>query len=744
MSDGESDIRSALARSVARYLTDAVDHPYGRLLAARRENGIDLVDIEVEPELAQDRRVAILSREPVRLMFFTDDDSTAPSVRSLRDDFPIGEVHTNLDRGANGLGLCIWEESWDDLSRTLTGQMLVERVRTWFTLMASGRLHREDQPLEPLIPATSHTIVIPPGSMTGPWFIDHVVEDGDTYTLLMSGVAPADASKGRDFAIFYRELPSQVHGALARRPYDLGALSALLETFGVDLIAELRQWLGASEQTVRASDRHLVLMFVIPKRRSSNGPDEALEVWAYTAGGTLAAFGEKLGATFTAPQGDGFVTARALSGPPPALDLSSIPLPGWRVVQRLDRATARVYAATSRSEDAKLVAIGAGAIGSNVVMNTTRAGIGEWTVIDNDSILPHNTVRQTQTNRWVGLPKAGVLAGEANHILAENGVTGIVADVLRPGEMAEPVQAALAAADVVVDFSASPAVVGHLADQEVRRAASFFFSPDGSDLVLLGEDPGRALRLDEIEAQYFLTVAANPRLHDHLASARMDLIRYANACQDLSRPLPPWRVQMLSGLAGGKLIDLLDAAHPSAGVWRLDPGTGAVVPVPVDLHPVQRVSGDSVRVSVSELVLDKMRHLRKAAAPNETGGVLIGTFDLVRNVVHVLAALPAPPDSRQAPTYFVRGAKDLQPLVERLAAATAGRLQYVGEWHSHPDHAAARPSADDEKVFEHLRGHLEPVGSPFAMLICGAEETWMRVGWQERGRAEGVLHHGAD
>ncbi|MBW6426066.1 Mov34/MPN/PAD-1 family protein [Rhizobium sp. XQZ8] len=743
MPNEAEELRSRLARSVVRYITTSVDHPYCSLLSAHRDGVADVVDIEVEPELAQDRRVAILPQEPIRLLFFTEDDSIEPSVRSLREDFPLGQVHTSLDRSADGLGLCIWEEGWPDLSSTLTGQMLIERIRAWFTLMASGKLHGDDQPLEPLIPMTSHTLVIPPGAIRGPWHIEKSFKDAGTYTLLMSDTAPELGVVDTGFAIFHRELPHQVHRALGRRPYDLGALQTLLETFSIDLVADLRQWLAQGDQTVRAHERHLLLIFAIPMRRAEDGPDEALEVWAYTGGETLAVFGETLGATFTVVQEGGSITTPALLSARPLTDLTLIPMPGWRVVQRLDRATARVYAGRGDAPDLKLVGIGAGAIGSNVVMNTVRAGIGEWTIIDDDDVLPHNTVRQIQTNPWVGYPKALVLAAESNQVLAQSGVTGIVENLLRPGDKKDQIASAMKEADLTVDFSASPAVVGHLAESDLTRAASLFFSPDGSDLVLLAEDRKRALRIDEIEAQYFLKVATDRRLDGHLAAARLDRIRYANACQDLSRPLPPWRVQMLSGLGSGKLIELLAKDAAIANIWRLDSVSGGVIPVPLRLHGVQRFEAGQIKITVSGHVLDTVRTLRGKCSPNETGGVLLGTYDVVRGVVHALAALPAPSDSRQAPTYFIRGVKDLQPLVEQLAKSTAGRLKYIGEWHSHPQHVAARPSSDDEKVFGHLSSHLEPTGSPFAMMITGAEETWFRIGWAERGQLEGVLSHGA-
>lgn len=148
-----------------------------------------------------------------------------------------------------------------------------------------------------------------------------------------------------------------------------------------------------------------------------------------------------------------------------------------------------------------------------------------------------------------------------------------------------------------------------------------------------------------------------------------------------------------------------------------------------------------MRVTLSQDVLDTMRRLRTEAGRNETGGVLVGSYDLSRNIMHVVLALPAPPDSKQAPTYFIRGITELKPRIEKLAAGAAGRLHYLGEWHSHPDYVPARPSNDDEGVYAYLRDHLEPVGSPYLMVICGQRDTWLRAGWMERGILEGSIVH---
>ena len=732
--------RSRLARSVVRYLGESPNYPYATLTSFSRDDIFDVLDIELEIELEQRRDVPIQPREPIRLIFMSSDDAWHPRVLSRREDFPVGMVHTNLDREAGGLALCIWEEAWSDLATNLTGQAFIERIRVWFSSMAVGSVHGDDQFLEPLILSSSHTLIIPPGEMRGPWYTSLAFKHNGLITLGMSKEKPEKEVAGQNFSVYTPQLPGQLHRGLSRTPYDLGALQRLCLDFGFDLVADLVRWLLSPEQLSGAGNRQPLLIITVPKRRVAEGPDEQPEVWCYTLGQSLAELGERLDVTITEPK-TGLTTVK-LFGDVRNADYSSVHMTPWRVVQRLDRATARDFAGTAYKADTLLLAIGAGAIGSNVTMMATRSGIGPWVVVDGDITLPHNTVRQVQKNASVGYPKAYTLQIELDQIFEGGGNVAIPVSVFTPGEQAAALDAAVGNSEIAVDFSASPAVLGWLADQPVKRGASAFFGPDGSDLVVLAENKSRAVRLDEIEAQYFWSVATETRLKGHLSAARVDNIRYANACQDLSRPLPPWQLQTLCGLAAGQVAQLIENDDACFKVWRLEPETGAVQAVVIPVHQVHRYQVGSMRVSMTDDVVSTMRELRRKAGKNETGGVLVGTFDLVRNMAHVVAALPAPPDSKQAPTYFIRGKKDLKPRIEALAAGSAGRLHYIGEWHSHPGAVPARPSDDDEGVFAHLKTHLGSIGSPYIMAICGERDSWIRAGWTERGMVEGVVTHG--
>jgi integrative and conjugative element protein (TIGR02256 family) len=507
---------------------------------------------------------------------------------------------------------------------------------------------------------------------------------------------------------------------------------------GEDTVTALGDWIASPDQTT-GDNKKVVLLITIPKKSEATGEVQDWESWAFTPNFSLYELGEQLGRTARDPDGKlGLVMGGSNSAEIPVIELIR-----WRVVQRLNCRAARLYAGNPAMRECALVGIGAGAIGSNVMANAVRAGVGGWTVIDDDVLLPHNLVRQAQTDNMLGWTKASTEQFLLDQIFGNGSSSSIIANVLTPGVQKLAIEKALSGADLVVDFSASPAVLGYLADFDpVKRAASFFYNPDGTDLVVLSEDCARTFRLDEIEAQYFLAAGIQPFLANHLEKARIDMLRYANACQDLTQPLPPWRVQTLSGIAAGHLVALLaNSENANAKLWRLNPSTGCVIPVNLELSSVSRYQFDGFRVTVSQTAIAQMCAMRLSAAPNETGGVLLGSYDLSRSVLHILAALPAPPDSRQSPTYFIRGAKELKPLIDAINCRSAGMIEYIGEWHSHPNGSKAKPSSDDEEVFAHLRKNLDSTGAPYVMSICGCEETWLRVGWHSQGLGEATVSH---
>jgi integrative and conjugative element protein (TIGR02256 family) len=326
----------------------------------------------------------------------------------------------------------------------------------------------------------------------------------------------------------------------------------------------------------------------------------------------------------------------------------------------------------------------------------------------------------------VGQPKAELLAGLCNTVLEdETNSKGILADLLSAGDKAFEVQKSLGGAAVILDFSASVAVsrfLAHAPDCKARRIAAFL-NPTGTDLVVLAEDATRAARLDYLEVVYYREVAANPDLENHL-SRGTERLRYARSCRDLTNRVPEDLVGLHSAIASRAIRNVLHRDGPMIQIWRSNSDLGvSITAVPV--QPQVEIDTKLWRVITTQEVMDKIRALRAAKLPNETGGVFIGHFDTYASVAYIVDTLPAPPDSKEYPVHYIRGSAGLRSQVEGIKARTATMLHYVGEWHSHPNGYSCMPSSDDQKVFSWLTRWMQIDGYPGLMLIAGeTSEAW--------------------
>jgi integrative and conjugative element protein (TIGR02256 family) len=118
-------------------------------------------------------------------------------------------------------------------------------------------------------------------------------------------------------------------------------------------------------------------------------------------------------------------------------------------------------------------------------------------------------------------------------------------------------------------------------------------------------------------------------------------------------------------------------------------------------------------------LIHKLRDLREAQLPLETGGILMGYHDFNLNLLVVVDACAAPVDSDATPTTFKRGIAGVKEIIDSAAVRTAGIVQYIGEWHSHPPKVSTAPSKDDQIQLLSLATLLADDGLPALSLSVG-------------------------
>lgn len=715
------------AQALRQYLESSASE-FARFVEARTSQQGEVLVFEVEVELGQISVHPIQRKETLSVEFFRD-DNRYPEVLSLRPDFP--EVpHLNLKNDPLPRSLCLYEQPYDEIKLNWTPARFVERVRWWLAKTAKGKLHQDDQPLEPILLGHTGHIVLPEWvTQPGPegsgalWIREKVDQSG--YKFLLAAATPEKAMRGG--GSFYVGCVFQTapvtHGVIHQLPVTLSALHDFLSRAGLDLAGSLRNQLkddfleldGEAHKTFQA---RLILVIRLPKKREEQGQAETVELIAFSTEQSVLEVGTALDAwnIIDGKPGLQFTPDTSKTG-------DNITLRPLNCVHEFRPDWAARMNGFEENTGGDIFTVGCGALGSQVVMNLARAGFGDsWTLVDEDRLFPHNLARHFLGGNEVGDWKAEKLAEAGNALFpsAVNRFTAINANLLSPGRDKKEIEDSLHRADRIVDLSASVSVARSLTHRIESGASrcSAFLSPLGQDLVFLDEGLSREVPLDALEMQYYRAVATNEELSGHLQTRDRNRTRYGQSCRDVTFQVSQENMAIHAALAARAIRTSEDRHESRIQIWRAEED-GSVQKVEPDVYPTVRLESNSWTVVIDEYLLSKISELRQSRLPNETGGVLIGSFDMEFRIAYLVDTIPSPEDSEEWPTLYIRGCKGLRKKTEEISEQTNHILHYVGEWHSHPDGCRTRPSEDDLKVFAWLTERMHDDGFPALMLIAG-------------------------
>jgi integrative and conjugative element protein (TIGR02256 family) len=108
--------------------------------------------------------------------------------------------------------------------------------------------------------------------------------------------------------------------------------------------------------------------------------------------------------------------------------------------------------------------------------------------------------------------------------------------------------------------------------------------------------------------------------------------------------------------------------------------------------------------------------------PRETGGILLGFR--CTTAVHVVGFGGPGPHARHAHASFTRDGRFAQQLLERNVEDSAGAVDYLGEWHSHP--AAVGPSGRDAASIAWIAENaLYDCSVPYLVVVIRERPSWV-------------------
>lgn len=708
-------------------ISEAVRHhcDFSLITIAKRVTGdvtLECLVVDVETDgVPKHNSVGIQYRERLALVV-SKDPSQLVIVWALRKSFPT-VIHLNQHQLGNPASLCLYFAPSTEVYRTWTPQNFLRRIQWWLEKTARKELHSADQPVEQLFFQSKYELVLP-------WNIDQLKNAGEQLVILLGITRPDEGATY--FITTRRESASRaacthieltlnpiIQGHVESDPGKLGQLHDILSGRGTDVLgplkAELRNLLSQDGVIEDPNDIFCAILLHIPITRSEGKPPERMAHRAFIIDAGPLVLSEQLGISFK-HEGRYFDSSGVLG----AEDVS-----GWRDVSlfpmdvRIQNTKEEARRQSGISEvGPNGVLIGAGSLGSAMLNIWGRSGWGNWTVIDKDHIKPHNLSRHTAYSSQIGQMKATITAelnlfatGGANPVIA------IAADACNLG--LDTVISALQEASLIVDASTTLEYPRLASSRDgVARHATTFITPNGQSAVLMIEDADRKIRLRTLEAQYYRALIREDWGSHHLVGNQSTFWSGAS-CRDISFVFSYASMMVHAGMLANHIQRLSSDPLPNIRIWEGNPETGEITAHKVEIFEEKHHLLNGYTIYVDNGVHKHLQRMRQEQLPNETGGVLLGYYDLNLQTVVLVDALSAPPDSKATALSFERGVKNLAEKLEEISKRTAAIVGYIGEWHSHPTGASTKPSSEDIYQMIYLTLGMADDGLPAIQIIVG-------------------------
>lgn len=652
---------------------------------------------------------------------------------ALRKDFPaLSHQHPRAPGGPRML--CLYDSDWAAVQISWTPQRFIARILWWLRESAQLKLHREDQPLEQLFYMSPCQLILPAN------YADYAATGGQALTfvrvgegrpLILRAIPFIASAQSKAIRVVSIAVPAVDSTTVVELPDTLGALQDQLAAWGSDLSKPLYDSVfEAIAEGVSPSEgggEGLLILIWVPRTRQ--GEAERFDVLGFMM--TCSLFELAKAFDMLGPSdANGRCLRIALVGGQIGTDwrfLEPVPV---EVRSALTANMARDLSAVA-TENAQFegVLAGVGALGSALADIWIRQGWGHWTFIDPDRLMPHNLSRHVAFDYGIGQEKVDVMQDHAARIYPNEPLPGAIAKSILSQD--EDVLNALSQAQLVVDVTTTLQAPRELArTADAPRTASLFLTPSGLSSVMILEDQARQQRVDGMEGQYYRAVLNNEWGQGHLANHLGD--RWVGGgCRDISVRISDECIHVHAGILSCQLRQSVAKPNARLCVWAYDEQSGAIASHEVSLSEVFTTTSNSWTIKYDAALVDKLKQARLAAFPNEIGGSIVGITDLKARTLVIVDVLPTPPDSQSSTSHFIRGEEGQQEALEEVHDRTARVVDYLGEWHSHPNGVPARPSQDDEILLNTIHRKMSVEGLPALMVIVASNEVSFIVRCEE-------------
>ena len=151
-------------------------------------------------------------------------------------------------------------------------------------------------------------------------------------------------------------------------------------------------------------------------------------------------------------------------------------------------------------------------------------------------------------------------------------------------------------------------------------------------------------------------------------------------------------------------------------------------------------------INISDDLLRNVSLFKQTKNENESGGVLFCKKKVGLDEYYIIDMTLPNKHDKSSRFSFVRNAKEAQKIIEKKWKDSDGYINYIGEWHTHPE-TSPSPSFVDIKTYKQIskdKSSLFPIsiniifGNANLLYICGYRDG--KIIFEERVNYEQILY----
>lgn len=741
-----------LDKCVSQLLAACKDHPDIDVIEIRKdEHGNPLIIIDASDGTFDTPNPTGIRRTERLALRHQPKEEYPWGTFALRSDFPL-TIHQNATPPKCPRYLCLYAQTWENVERTWTPEKFLKQVLWWLRAAAEDTIHSDDQPLEQIFFTSPLHIMLPSDVFSTEGETQHSltfsrIENKQGLKTILVGEysSEKEVSQNPSCLPIFVSLPPISNGIIEDTPFSLSQLEERISSRGSNLLDPLKKavkdYIGEGK-SINCDQKQLVLIVTITPRER-NGRIEKLDLHGFCLEKHIGELGQALGVVLNAPTEKSMWyvdTPFSNNNPEDNLAWKEISIFPVSISQFPSRLQIHSYSGhQNTNNDLNCMLAGVGALGSALALIWEKECWGYWHYVDNDIVQPHNLARHTANHNAAGHPKSLVVGALNSDIHSpplpnqKQVNRGFVCNVLSNETLFHK---ELAKKDLLVDATTTLTVPRELSKKDSPRVVTVFLTPSGLSSVMLLENQNRTVRANHLEAQYYRAVIESDWGETHL-DKNLSSMWVGAGCREATVAMSYELVMAhAANLARRVRLGVCDE-KALIGIWSINDLNGAISAEIIEpALPYQCTTGEWTVIWDSEIET-ALSNLRKQNLPNETGGVLLGFVDQKDKTISVVTATNAPNGSVGSASTFSRAsAKSFR---DTANSRTAGIVDYIGEWHSHPQGHDVTPSSADILQLTHIGNTLLLDGLPALMMIISDNQIGISVVYGERERTSFVL-----